>query len=48
MRPLEAEPHYSAVFGGVAWTPDEPRSLDMLLAEADMAAYTAKRRRQHG
>jgi diguanylate cyclase (GGDEF)-like protein len=34
--------------GGVAWTPDEPRSLDMLLAEADMAAYTAKRRRQHG
>ena len=31
--------------GGVAWTPSEPRTLDMLLSEADMAAYTAKRRR---
>ena len=31
--------------GGVAWTPGEPRTLDMLLSEADMAAYTAKRRR---
>jgi diguanylate cyclase (GGDEF)-like protein len=31
--------------GGVAWTPTEPRTLDMLLSEADMAAYTAKRRR---
>jgi diguanylate cyclase (GGDEF)-like protein len=30
--------------GGVAWTPDEPRSLDQLIAEADMASYTAKRR----
>jgi diguanylate cyclase (GGDEF)-like protein len=32
--------------GGVAWTPDEPRTLDALIAEADMAAYTAKRRRR--
>ena len=31
--------------GGVAWTPSEPRTLDMLLSEADMATYTAKRRR---
>ena len=31
--------------GGVAWTSSEPRTLDMLLSEADMAAYTAKRRR---
>jgi diguanylate cyclase (GGDEF)-like protein len=30
--------------GGVAWTSDEPRSLEQLIAEADMAAYTAKRR----
>ena len=30
--------------GGVAWTPDEPRTLEALIAEADMAAYTAKRR----
>jgi predicted signal transduction protein with EAL and GGDEF domain len=31
--------------GGVAWTPSEPRTLEMMLSEADMAAYTAKRRR---
>ncbi|PYP75837.1 MAG: hypothetical protein DMD35_20335 [Gemmatimonadetes bacterium] len=31
--------------GGVAWTPSEPRTLDMMLSEADMAVYTAKRRR---
>jgi diguanylate cyclase (GGDEF)-like protein len=35
----------SLSLGGVAWTPSEPRTLDMLLSEADMAAYTAKRRR---
>ena len=43
------EPHrpfsMSLSVGGVAWTPSEPRTLDMLLSEADMAAYTAKRRR---
>ena len=32
--------------GGVSWTPDEPRSLEQLIAEADMAAYTAKRRKR--
>jgi len=36
----------SLSLGGVAWTPDEPRSIEMLLAEADMAAYTAKRRQR--
>jgi two-component system cell cycle response regulator len=36
----------SLSLGGVAWTPTEPRSLEMLLSEADMAAYTAKRRQQ--
>ena len=35
----------SLSLGGVAWTASEPRTLDMLLSEADMAAYTAKRRR---
>ena len=35
----------SLSLGGVAWTPSEPRTLDMLISEADMAAYTAKRRR---
>jgi diguanylate cyclase (GGDEF)-like protein len=30
--------------GGVAWTPSEPRTLEMMLSEADMAAYAAKRR----
>jgi diguanylate cyclase (GGDEF)-like protein len=30
--------------GGVAWTREEPRTLEALIAEADMAAYTAKRR----
>ena len=43
-----AEPHrmfpISISVGGVAWTPDEPRALEQLIAEADMAAYTAKRR----
>jgi diguanylate cyclase (GGDEF)-like protein len=34
----------SLSLGGVAWTVDEPRSLDMLLSEADMATYAAKRR----
>lgn len=34
----------SLSLGGVAWTSDEPRSLEMMLSEADMAAYTAKRR----
>jgi two-component system, cell cycle response regulator len=34
----------SLSLGGVAWTPDEPRTLDMLLSEADMACYAAKRR----
>jgi diguanylate cyclase (GGDEF)-like protein len=29
---------------GVAWTPAEPRTLDMLISEADMAVYAAKRR----
>ena len=36
----------SLSLGGVGWTPDEPRTLEMLLSEADMAAYTTKRRRQ--
>jgi two-component system, cell cycle response regulator len=36
----------SLSLGGVAWTPTEPRTLEMLLSEADMAAYTTKRRRQ--
>jgi two-component system cell cycle response regulator len=35
----------SLSLGGVAWTPNEPRTLEMMLSEADMAAYTAKRRR---
>jgi len=35
----------SLSLGGVAWTPSEPRTLEMMLSEADMAAYTAKRRR---
>ena len=35
----------SLSLGGVAWTPSEPRPLEMMLSEADMAAYTAKRRR---
>ena len=35
----------SLSLGGAAWTPSEPRTLDMLISEADMAAYTAKRRR---
>lgn len=35
----------SLSLGGVAWTPTEPRTLEMMLSEADMAAYTAKRRR---
>lgn len=35
----------SLSLGGVAWTPDEPRTLDMMLSEADMACYAAKRRR---
>jgi two-component system cell cycle response regulator len=30
--------------GGAAWTPNEPRTLEIMLSEADMAAYTAKRR----
>ena len=30
--------------GGVAWTASEPRTLEGLLAEADAAAYRAKRR----
>jgi len=30
--------------GGVAWTTSEPRTLEMMLSEADMAAYAAKRR----
>jgi PleD family two-component response regulator len=30
--------------GGVAWTASEPRTLEMMLSEADMAAYAAKRR----
>jgi two-component system, cell cycle response regulator len=34
----------SLSLGGVAWTPDEPRTLEMLLSEADMACYAAKRR----
>jgi diguanylate cyclase (GGDEF)-like protein len=34
----------SLSLGGVAWTAEEPRSLEMMLSEADMAAYTAKRR----
>lgn len=35
----------SLSLGGVAWTPSEPRTLEMMLSEADMAAYAAKRRR---
>ena len=35
----------SLSLGGVAWTASEPRTLEMMLSEADMAAYTAKRRR---
>jgi two-component system, cell cycle response regulator len=35
----------SLSLGGAGWTPSEPRTLDMLISEADMAAYTAKRRR---
>jgi two-component system, cell cycle response regulator len=34
----------SLSLGGVAWTSSEPRTLEMMLSEADMAAYTAKRR----
>lgn len=34
----------SLAVGGVAWTPSEPRTLEMMLSEADMAAYAAKRR----
>jgi two-component system, cell cycle response regulator len=34
----------SLSLGGVAWTPDEPRTLEMMLSEADMACYAAKRR----
>jgi PleD family two-component response regulator len=30
--------------GGAAWTPAEPRTLEALLAEADAAAYRAKRK----
>jgi diguanylate cyclase (GGDEF)-like protein len=35
----------SLSLGGVAWTPSEPRTLEMMLSEADMACYAAKRRR---
>ena len=35
----------SLTVAGVAWTPNEPRTLDMLISEADMAVYAAKRRR---
>jgi two-component system cell cycle response regulator len=35
----------SLSLGGVAWTPNEPRTLELMLSEAEMAAYTAKRRR---
>lgn len=34
----------SLSLGGVAWTSSEPRTLEMMLSEADMAAYAAKRR----
>jgi diguanylate cyclase (GGDEF)-like protein len=34
----------SLAVGGVAWTPSEPRTLEMMLSEADMAAYAARRR----
>jgi two-component system cell cycle response regulator len=34
----------SLSLGGVAWTASEPRTLEMMLSEADMAAYAAKRR----
>ena len=39
-RPYEV----SLSVGGVAWTTSEPRTLEMMLSEADMAAYAAKRR----